>query len=379
LANVLLALREDQNLAGVFAFDEMLGLTMLMKPSPGVHGSAQFQTRPVTDHDVTRVQEYLQTVGLTRVGKDVVYQATLAHAEEQRFHPVRNYLSGLKWDGEKRISSWLSTYLGVPEGIYPQRLGEMFLISMVARIFQPGCKVDHMLVLEGPQGVHKSTACAVLGGPWFSDCLPDINTGKDVSQHLPGKWLIEISELSAMTKAEANHLKAFMTRNVERYRPSYGRSQVVQPRQCVFIGTTNEATYLRDPTGARRFWPVAVGAIAIHALRADRDQLFAEAFQAYQDGALWYPDAKFEKEHIAPEQMSRYESDPWEEPIRQHLMMFKPETVCIQWLLEIVLHLDVSRRSRRDSNRVVDVLKVLGWRRLKKDKDGNIPWGPPLS
>ena len=332
-----------------------------------------FQPRPCTDVDVGIAQERLQQLGLKRVSKDVVHQAVEIRSHECRFHPVRDYLESLCWDGIERLPGLFPLYFGADDTEYARAVGHMFLVSMVARIFEPGCKADHLPVIEGHQGALKSTACSVLGGEWFSDSLPDVSAGKDVSQHLRGKWLIEVSEMHAMSRAETAQLKAFFTITSERYRPSYGRIEVVEARQCVFVGTTNRDAYLRDETGGRRFWPIKVGTIDIDKLADDRNQLFAEATVYYREGMPWWPDKEFERAHITPEQASRYEADVWEESIADYLATLN--TTKVGEVARNALHIETQRIATADQRRITAAMERLGWRRSdKKGGKGYFPW-----
>jgi predicted P-loop ATPase len=377
LANVLVALRALPEVAEAFAYDSMLKVTILRKELPVAPGGESASSGPlprsVRDEDVSQLQEWLQHMGMPKIGRDQVHQAVDQRAMERAFHPVRDYLDGLRWDKTHRLDAWLSTYLGADKGAYEAKIGRMFLVGMVARIFKPGCQSDYMLVLEGDQGERKSSACRVMAGEWFSDGLKTIGD-KDASQHLRGKWLIEIGELSAFGRADTEALKHFLTQTVERYRPSYGRKEVVEPRQCVFIGTTNKKAYLKDETGARRFWPVKIGRIDLDALARDRDQLFAEAVEAYRAGDHWWPEATFEREHIKPQQRDRYEADAWQQPIAKFVKGL--ERVTIAEVANGALDIPTGKIGTEMQRRISAVLIDEGWTRGKRTMVG-IPFLAP--
>ena len=371
--NAHLGLREDPRLKDLLGYDEMLCMPMLMKPL--FHDVEGFKPRPVTDADVSMIQRYLQTLGFKRLGKDTMHQAVDERALENSYHPVRRYLQGLSWDGHGRLGTWMADCLGAPQSEYTEEIGKLFLIAMVARVMRPGCKADYMVILEGPQGARKSQACEVLAGEWFDDHMPDIS-GKDASVHLRGKWLIEWAEMRAYSKADADATKAFLTRTTERFRPHWGRKEVIEPRQVIFIGSTNKAQYLTDETGGRRFWPIPTGDIDLTRLSGIRDQLFAEAKSLFDAGVPWWPDREFERSVIETEQKARYETDEWQEPIEDYLDMLVVKQVTILQVAKAALGFTekLDRFGTREQRRIAAILTVLGWTRGRRSHGGVRNW-----
>lgn len=371
--NALVALREDEQLHDILVYDQMSRTILLTRPTPDISGDTDQGDlpRPIRDTDITNIQEFLQVAGLTRLPKEIVHQAVEKRSEERAYHPVQDYLITLQWDGNRRLQGFLNAYLGVSQSDYAKAIGTMFMIAMVARIYRPGCKADYMLVLEGPQGIGKSSACAILAGDWFSDNLPDLAKSDPVriSTHLRGKWLIEIAEMSSFSMAETTTLKEFITQSEERYMPKYARKEVTEPRQCVFIGTTNQTAYLKDETGGRRFWPVLCGVIDLPALARDRDQLFAEAVFLYNNHVTWWPTAKFEAEHIKPEQEKRFEADIWQTMISDYLIG-RREVTALE-LATSALNMQAGIIHTGTNKRICSILKRLGWE-AKHTKKGTI-------
>lgn len=353
LHNVLLALRQDPEWAGKLRYDEMLCTVVLR------NGTAD---APTEDIDTYRVHEWLQANGLKRVGLDPVREAIEIVGREAPFHPLRERLAALEadWDGVSRNTEWLTRFLGTEDNEYHRQVGYRFLIAMVARVFEPGCKADYMPVLEGPQGILKSQVIAALAGPYYSDTLPDL--GGDairLSMHLRGKWLIEVSELSAFNKAETSRLKAFLTTRVEQYTPKFARREVAEPRQCLFMGTTNDDTYLKDETGNRRYWPVKCGAIDIDGLRGAVDQMLGEAVAEYRRGQPWWVEPDLERQLFLPVQAERLWVDAWEPKVRDYLAA--RSTVTLLEVAEGGLILEAARFGVGEQRRLAGLMRHLGW------------------
>jgi predicted P-loop ATPase len=248
-------------------------------------------------------------------GKDNVNDAAIALCVENSFDPVLDYLDGLDWDGENRLGTLLSSYLGAETSKLNCEIGKLVLVAAVRRVRQPGCKFDHIVTLEGPEGTMKSTAVQVLAGVEnFSDQTILTATDKEQQELVRGIWIFEIADLAGMRRTDVEKMKAFVSRTHDRTRPAYGRHRVDAPRRCIFIGTTNEDGYLKSQTGNRRFWPVRTGIIDIDSLRRHRDQLWAEAATLEAKGLpLALPDDLWAEARAAQEE--RRERDPWEDTL----------------------------------------------------------------
>ena len=260
--------------------------------------------------------------------------------------------------GTHRLQSRLPDYLGVDPSPYAAAVGSRWMISAVARVFEPGCKAGCCLILEGEQGIRKSTALRVLAQPWFTDEIADLGS-KDAALQTRGVWVIEIAEIDSLSRSDVGKIKAFMSRMADRFRPPYGKRPIDSPRQCVFAGSVNHGTYLRDETGGRRFWPVhcKAPAIDVDALADARDQLWAEAAHLYFDGKPWRLDSVPLNREAADEQADRYEGDPWDELILAWAGL--RESVSVAEVLTNCLEKKKDMWTQTDKNRIARCLRAL--------------------
>jgi hypothetical protein len=310
------------------------------------------------------------------------------NARINAFHPVLDYLADLEWDGTHRVRHWLHKYSGAADDKYTQMVGILMLIAAVRRVRQPGAKFDEMVVLRSDQGTNKSSALAVMAvrEDWFSDDMPLQADPRRVIESVRGKWIVETAELSGLKRGDINAIKAFLSRTHDRARLVWDKLTSQKPRQCIFVGTTNDPEYLKDLTGNRRFWPVTVVGFDLEALERDRDQLWAEAAALEALGAsirlpekLW-PIAAIEQAKVTTQ-------DPYRDVLQDHLG--NKEGKISSESIWTILDMRAGQRGQEQSRRISDAMRSLGWDRANNARTvkiagkmvvgwvkGEQPWRP---
>lgn len=326
---------------------------------------------PLCDADLQRVAEWVQRQGVL-ANRRTIDDAVMYVASQNKFHPVREYLDSLEWDGIPRADHLLIDHAGAEDddkGLNRAFTGK-WLIQSAARIYEPGCHARATLVLEGSQDIGKSTIFReIFGDRWFTDHLPDL-TSKDALLQLRGIWCVEIAELATLGRSDSARIKQFLTSRVDRYRDPYGRVVADYPRTCVFGGTVNPGArgYLKDETGGTRFWPIAVTAVDIQAIRSKRDQVWAEIVHRFRAGEQWH----LGDEHAAAArdvQDEKYEGDPWNEKISEFVSV--RDTVAVGDIFRMCLNIPSEADwNQIDMNRISRCLSQLKWTR-KQIRDGN--------
>jgi predicted P-loop ATPase len=377
IVNAITILTYDPRWKDKLQWDEFAQVLKLTSPPPWHPDDApKVQEECWTDDDVTRLDAWFRRYWALELKETGIGKAAHVVGRKNSYHPLRAWMESLVWDKKSRLDAWLSTYLGALDNPYTQFVGSKWMISAVARVLQPGCKADHLMVLEGAQGKGKSTALRVLAGgqKYFSDTPIDIGN-KDAFVSLRGKLIIELAELASTSKADADKVKAFFSSPADSYRPPYGRELVTVPRSCVFAGTVNHKVYLRDETGNRRYWPVECGVIDIKGLEEDREQLWAEAVERYKRGERWWPEFK-ERAMIEEAQGEREETDVWEIPIAKWLasdeakkILSKQGAISTNQILEQALGIEVARAGRSEQMRIAGTLNRMGYQRVRLPRD----------
>jgi predicted P-loop ATPase len=328
---------------------------------------------PYTDHDYNDLILAAKDVDLG-LSERLFDAAVDRIAQNNSFHPVCDYLDGLKWDGVSRIDSWLTTYCGAKPSKLNTAVGAITLIAAVRRVRRPGCKFDEVPVLISEEGYGKSTALATLcpRPAWFSDSLPLGASPKLVVEGTRGVWLLEAPELMGNHRSEPTAVKAFLSRATDGpVRMSYARNPITRPRQFIIVATTNENGFLRSMQGNRRFWPVVVGRADLKRLERDRDQLWAEAAQREAEGASIRLPVELWK--LAQESQERHRiMHPWEEEIRNADLKSPVPTTAVWDLLKVA----PDRRDQKANQQLGEIMRKLGWIRPEnKARVPNLPDG----
>ncbi len=377
--NVYLILKYHPQWVGVIWGDEFAKRIVLRKPPPWERPSQFVQDRKWEASDDLRLGLWLaQQERVLIRSKQTLADSVAWVASESLWHPVREYLDGLVWDGESRTRNWLTDYLGVKPTEYSMLAGHLFLIGMVARIYKPGCQMRFMPIFEGYQYRGKSSAIRALGGKWYSDAHLDMNN-KDVYQLIQGVWVHEVAELDALNRTEVTRVKGFISSQIDKFRAPYEPAPTEQPRQVVFVGSTNQDEYFKDPTGNTRMWPMRaeeVEPIDVAGLEAVRDQLFAEAVMLFKQGERWHPNADEQQRLFEPEQAAREITDPWQPRIARWLESSTFKTVRVDEILTDCLKVEIGKvdRARAMSTSIGTIMKRLCWIKKRETSGSHRDW-----
>lgn len=366
IGNAVLLLSHDPAWADALRFDTFHERLLWGSKPPPLPG---FRPPPAgkafSEADTAYVHHWFVYHRRTSFALSTLASALRAAARQNAYDSLTDWVTGLEWDGKRRLHRWTWDYLGTKENPYAAFVGQAWMISAIARALRPGVQADHMLILEGPQGNRKTSALEVLAGEWLLRDLPDVRN-KDSLVALNGKWIVNFEELSSFSRTEWTKIKAFLTQRTDTYRPPYGTVAEDRHRRCVFSGTTNRDDYLSDETGSRRFWPVRCTRIAIDELARDRDQLWAEARAEYEKGTKWYPDGSdWAGENlsgaIAGEQSERQDEDPWDGPVRSALDARPDRNWTVGEILGTTLSMSPDRHDTKAAMRVGKILRRAGY------------------
>jgi predicted P-loop ATPase len=366
--NCMNFLEGDNLLSNLFRYNLFSNETMVVKkPFWGAHGD---YPKKLDDNEMLSMKKYLRNKKFEPT-VSTIHEAISSYAMDHKYHPVKDYLTSLKWDGTRRLATWLSDFMGAEDSEYTSFVGQMLLVAACARVDKPGCKYDYVVILEGGQGIGKSRAVQALAGEWFKEVsLTDRTT--DTVQKMQGAWIIEVAEMTCFKKQEVESLKAFITTQVDNERFAYGRTDSSYPRQSIFIGTINPETigYLTDSTGNRRFLPVEVNEIDVTGIQINRDQLFAEAWALYKSGKcpLYIKDKEIARQALHV-QNSREVEDAWTPEIVKYLSKPHLTKVSALDIFEYALKGSRANCSVAITRRISNIMNSLGHKRGGKGKD----------
>lgn len=371
-ANVKIILMHDDRWAGKIVYNEFSKSVEKLGHVPSE--SAPRKWNPIwNDMDDTELADWLsREYGMHFKGLDVMRQGVFAAALMRNYHPVRKYLTGLKWDGVERLSSVPYRIFGVSDAEYAGKVFRWWMISGVYRIMEPGCKADYAIILEGAQGIGKSTILSVLGGEWFMDSPIDM-TSKDAYSQTIGTWIVEIPELSGFSRTDDTRAKSFFSERAPRVRLPFRRDAEKIPRECIFAGTTNENDYLKDSTGNRRYWPIKcgeTGPINLAELERMRDQLWAEAYEMWRRKERYYPTTSEENDILTAQQSKRMLDDAWSIPVLDWIREKGVTEISPADVFEFALDKKIGTVTSADSRRLAAILKKLGYETFRPRVDG---------